>query len=95
VATGTHPAARLGRSALERAGFVTEHVEGFATDYADTVRHWTRRLDEHRDDAVRLVGRERVRVWRLFLRGARKGFETGLTGVYQLRGRAPGLLILP
>ncbi len=74
--------------ALERAGFVTEHVEGFAADYAETLRHWTLRLDEHRDDAVRLVGPERVRVWRLFLRGARTGFETGLTGVYQLRCRA-------
>ncbi len=26
--------------ALERAGFVTHHVEGFASDYAETLRHW-------------------------------------------------------
>jgi cyclopropane-fatty-acyl-phospholipid synthase len=73
--------------ALERAGFVTEHVEGFGSDYVETLRHWARRLDEHRADAVRMVGEERVRVWRLYLRGARKNFESGFTSIYQVRCR--------
>jgi cyclopropane-fatty-acyl-phospholipid synthase len=73
--------------ALERAGFLTEHVEGFRDDYAETLRHWTRRLDEHLDEAVRLAGTERVRVWRLYLRAARNGFETGLTSIFQVRAR--------
>ncbi len=73
--------------ALERAGFVTEHVEGFADDYVETLRHWARRLDERLDDAVRLAGAERVRVWRLYLRAARNGFESGFTSVYQARCR--------
>ena len=64
--------------ALERAGFVTRHVEEFGADYAETLRHWARRLDENLDDAVRLAGPERVRVWRLYLRAARNGFESGL-----------------
>jgi cyclopropane-fatty-acyl-phospholipid synthase len=72
--------------ALERAGFTTEHVEGFAVDYAATLRHWAQRLDENLDEAVRLAGPERVRVWRLYLRAARHGFETGFTSVYQVRG---------
>jgi cyclopropane-fatty-acyl-phospholipid synthase len=77
--------------ALERAGFRTEQVEGFAPDYAETLRHWTRRLDEYLAEAVRLVGEERVRVWRLYLRGARKNFESGFLSVYQVRcRRAPG-----
>jgi cyclopropane-fatty-acyl-phospholipid synthase len=73
--------------ALERAGFAVEHVEGFAADYAETLRHWARRLDERLDEAVRLAGAERVRVWRLYLRAARHGFETGFTSVYQARCR--------
>lgn len=73
--------------ALERAGFVTEHVEGFASDYAETLRHWARRLDQRRDDAVRLAGPERVRVWRLYLRAARNGFESGFTSIYQANCR--------
>jgi cyclopropane-fatty-acyl-phospholipid synthase len=71
--------------ALERAGFVTHHVEGFGADYAETLRHWARRLDQSLDDAVRLAGPERVRVWRLYLRMARRGFETGFLSIYQAR----------
>ena len=71
--------------ALERAGFVTRHVEEFGADYAETLRHWARRLDENIDEAVRLAGPERVRVWRLYLRAARNGFESGFTSIYQAR----------
>jgi cyclopropane-fatty-acyl-phospholipid synthase len=69
--------------ALERAGFVSRHVEEFGADYAETLRHWARRLDENLDDAVRLAGPERVRVWRLYLRAARNGFQNGFTSIYQ------------
>jgi cyclopropane-fatty-acyl-phospholipid synthase len=30
-----------------------------------------------------------VRVWRLYLRAARNGFETGFTSVYQVRCQRP------
>ncbi|HET8834615.1 MAG TPA: cyclopropane-fatty-acyl-phospholipid synthase family protein [Gemmatimonadales bacterium] len=73
--------------ALERAGFVTEHVEGFRRDYAETLRHWARRLDERLDEAVRMAGSERVRVWRLYLRAARRSFESGYLSIYQVRCR--------
>jgi cyclopropane-fatty-acyl-phospholipid synthase len=73
--------------ALERAGFKTEHVEGYADDYAETLRRWARRLDENIDEAIRLAGPERVRVWRLYLRAARNGFEVGFTSIYQVRAR--------
>ncbi len=75
--------------ALERAGFVTRHVEGFAPDYAETLRHWAERLDDHRAQAERIVGEERVRVWRLYLRAARNGFLSGFTGVYQVLAARP------
>jgi cyclopropane-fatty-acyl-phospholipid synthase len=71
--------------ALERAGFVTRHVEEFGADYAETLRHWARRLDENLDEAIRLAGPQRVRVWRLYLRAARRGFESGFTSIYQAR----------
>jgi cyclopropane-fatty-acyl-phospholipid synthase len=75
--------------AFERARFYTEHVEGFMTDYAVTLRHWHDRLDEHHVEAERLAGAERLRVWRLYLRAARHGFDVGYTAVYQLRARRP------
>ena len=73
--------------ALERAGFATSLVEGFADDYAETLRHWARRLDEHIVEAERLAGAERLRVWRLYLRAARNGFESGFTSIYQVTAR--------
>jgi cyclopropane-fatty-acyl-phospholipid synthase len=73
--------------ALERAGFVTDHAEGFGADYAETLRHWLRRLEERLPEAVKLAGPERVRVWRLYLRAARRGFENGFMSIYQVRCR--------
>jgi cyclopropane-fatty-acyl-phospholipid synthase len=73
--------------ALERAGFITEHVEGFREDYATTLGHWSRRLDEHLEEAEALAGPERLRIWRLYLRAARYGFEDLHTSVYQVRAR--------
>jgi cyclopropane-fatty-acyl-phospholipid synthase len=71
--------------ALERAGLATDQVEGLAPDYAETLRHWYTRLDDHLDEAIALAGPERVRVWRLYLRAARWGFQHGFTSIYQVR----------
>jgi len=71
--------------ALERAGFVTRHVEDFGMDYAQTLKHWAQNLDDNLEQATRLAGPERIRVWRLYLRAARNGFENGFTDIYQAR----------
>ena len=71
--------------ALERAGFETLHVEEYREDYAETLRHWVDRLDARLEEARRLAGDERVRVWRLYLRAARNGFLSGFTSIYQVR----------
>lgn len=72
------------QSALEKTGFETRHVEGLRLDYARTLQEWTRRFEANREEATRLGGPERVRVWRVYLRAARRGFETGFTSVYQV-----------
>lgn len=73
--------------ALERADFVTEHVEGFAQDYQRTLGEWIERLDSNRERAELLVGPERLRVWRLYLRGARNIFKVGFVSIYQTLAR--------
>jgi cyclopropane-fatty-acyl-phospholipid synthase len=75
--------------ALERAGLNTRHVEGFASDYALTLRHWADRLDAHLEAAEQLAGPERVRVWRLYLRAARHSFDAGYAGLYQVLADRP------
>jgi cyclopropane-fatty-acyl-phospholipid synthase len=81
--------------ALERAGLRTEHVEALQSDYARTLRHWHDRLDEHLEEAVRLAGPERTRVWRLYLRAARHGFDVGYTVVFQALARRPTVTSQP
>jgi cyclopropane-fatty-acyl-phospholipid synthase len=75
--------------ALERAGLETEHVEGLRMDYAETLRNWAANIDANLDEATRLAGAERIRVWRLYLRAARRGFESGFISVYQVRCSRP------
>jgi cyclopropane-fatty-acyl-phospholipid synthase len=75
--------------ALERAGLETRHVEAFADDYATTLTHWAKRLDDHLEVAEQLAGPERVRVWRLYLRAARHSFEAGYAAVYHVLAQRP------
>jgi cyclopropane-fatty-acyl-phospholipid synthase len=71
--------------ALERAGFEIHHVEDYRLDYAETLRHWAERLDQNLERATEIAGPERIRVWRLYLRAARNGFEKKFTSIYQAR----------
>jgi cyclopropane-fatty-acyl-phospholipid synthase len=75
--------------AVEQAGLEPTHVEGFRMDYARTLQEWTRNLHDNWDEATRLVGPERMRIWRLYLRAARRGFETGFTSVFQVLCHRP------
>ena len=76
-------------TAIETAGLEPTHVEGFREDYAHTLREWARRLDADLVQAEALAGAERVRVWRLYLRAARRGFESGFTSVFQVLAQRP------
>jgi cyclopropane-fatty-acyl-phospholipid synthase len=75
--------------ALERTGLVTRHVEGLAADYERTLGHWIERFESHWEDAVRIAGIERARIWRLYLRAARQGFQTGWASIYQVLAHKP------
>ena len=75
--------------ALERAGLHTRHVEDFPDDYARTLLEWQRRFEANIERARELGGDERVRVWRIYLRVSRQGFESGFMSVYQVRAVKP------
>jgi cyclopropane-fatty-acyl-phospholipid synthase len=82
------PLSRIIQS-LERTGLTTTHVEGLQTDYATTLTHWIERYEARYDEAVRLAGEERARVWKLYLHAARQGFTTGWASVYQVLAHRP------
>ncbi|MCZ4492261.1 MAG: cyclopropane-fatty-acyl-phospholipid synthase [Baekduia sp.] len=75
--------------ALEGAGLEVTHAEGFREDYAETLRHWSAKFDDNLPEAIRLGGEERVRVWRLYLRAARRGFESGFLSIFQVVAHKP------
>ena len=43
----------------------------------------------HAERAESLAGPERMRVWRLYLRAARRGFENGFTSIFQIVAHRP------
>ena len=75
--------------ALERAGLHVRHVEDFPQDYSRTLAEWRRRFESRLEEARRLGGDERVRVWRIYLRVSKRGFDSGFISVYQVRAHKP------
>ena len=68
---------------METCGFEIHDVEGLRLHYARTCKLWYRRLLERQDEAVRLVGAERFRMWAAYLAGVSGAFEQGPLRVYQ------------
>lgn len=77
-------------SALETVRFEILDVQALRRHYALTLRAWVSRLERNWDEAVRLAGPGRARVWRLYMAASAIGFENGLTGVNQVLVRRPG-----
>lgn len=74
---------------MENAGFEVRDVESLREHYARTLRAWVGNLEAAWDDAVRLVGVGRARIWRLYMAGSAVGFEDGGLNVHQVLGVAP------
>ena len=68
----------------EAAGFETRDVESLREHYAETLRHWVRRLERRSDEARALVGDATLRVWRLYMAASAHAFKTARIGVVQL-----------
>ncbi len=83
--------------AMERSGFEILDVEALRPHYALTLRHWVRRLEHRRDEALRHVPEPTYRVWRLYMAACALAFEAGDAGVYQILAgkRAKGVNPVP
>lgn len=82
---------------LERHGFEVHDVENMREHYHLTLEHWAARLWAKREAADALVGRQRTRLWLMYLTMVCRGFERGPVLVYQTLAtrRASGLSGLP
>jgi len=68
----------------EEAAFEVRDVESLREHYSLTLRHWARRLELHRDQALQVADEATYRVWRLFLHGSAYAFALGLLNIYQV-----------
>ena len=68
---------------MELHGFEVRDVESLREHYAFTLQHWTKRLESRREEAVRLVGEEKYRLWAAYLAGVSFGFTDGYSNIYQ------------
>jgi cyclopropane-fatty-acyl-phospholipid synthase len=80
---GDVPGISLVLAAAESAGLEVRDVENLREHYTLTLRHWVRRLEQARDQALTFVNEPTFRVWRLYMAGSAHGFEHGHIAVYQ------------
>lgn len=69
---------------LEIHGFEVHDVESWREHYVLTTRHWYRGLMANKEEAIRLVGMEKFRMWGLYLAGVSIGFNDGSMNVCQI-----------
>src|ERR1700722_8440459 len=58
----------------EEVGFEVRDVESLREHYVLTLRHWARRLELHREEALQVVNEPTYRGWRILLPGSAYGF---------------------
>jgi len=69
---------------LEINGFEVHDVEALREHYALTTRHWYKRLMARKEEAINFIGREKFRMWALYLAGVSIGFTDGSMHICQI-----------
>ncbi|HVD61462.1 MAG TPA: cyclopropane-fatty-acyl-phospholipid synthase family protein [Gemmatimonadaceae bacterium] len=77
-------------ASAERVGFELRDIESLREHYAMTLRHWTKGLETHSTDAIRIAGERIYRVWRLYMSSAIYGFVSGRINIIQALLVKPG-----
>jgi cyclopropane-fatty-acyl-phospholipid synthase len=70
-------------SKMEACGFEVHDVEAWREHYARTTMLWCRRLESNREEAMKLVGEERYRMWIAYLAGVSYAFQDGSLRIFQ------------
>jgi cyclopropane-fatty-acyl-phospholipid synthase len=69
---------------MARGGLEVFDAESLRQHYAKTLWHWVDRLEENAERALREVGEERYRIWRIYMAGSAHAFERGWLSLWQL-----------
>jgi cyclopropane-fatty-acyl-phospholipid synthase len=68
-------------------------AENLRPHYARTLWHWVTRMEHHADEARRLVGEQKYRIWRIYMAGSAHAFDHGWMELWQVlagKGVGPG-----
>lgn len=68
---------------MEHQRFEIRDVESWREHYALTCKHWCKRLSANEAEAIRLIGKERYRMWVAYLAVSSFGFVDGSLRIYQ------------
>jgi cyclopropane-fatty-acyl-phospholipid synthase len=80
-----HPVGKL-VTEMNARGFEIRHEENLREHYAMTLAAWCDNLDARWEQAVREVGDQRARVWRLYMAACVVGFERDNVQLHQVLG---------
>ncbi|CAN5261012.1 cyclopropane-fatty-acyl-phospholipid synthase family protein [soil metagenome] len=69
---------------MQKAGLEVCDVESLRRHYARTLNIWAENFEAHADEARRLAGDKRFRIWRVYLAGCAKAFEEDWISIFQV-----------
>ena len=75
--------------AMSRQNLECWDMECLRPHYAKTLWHWVERLEARQDEARRMVGEDRFRIWRIYMAGSAYAFERGWISVFQVLAARP------
>jgi cyclopropane-fatty-acyl-phospholipid synthase len=81
---GELPHVSLAIKELSAAGLELVDVESLRRHYALTLSHWSDAFERHLEQLESIAGKQRSRVWRVYLAGCAHAFEQGWINIYQL-----------
>lgn len=74
---------------MASSGLEPLDVENLRPHYARTLWTWVERLEARADEAVRLIGEKKYRIWRIYMAGAAFGFQRNWLALFQVLGGKP------
>lgn len=74
---------------LSRQGLECVDAESLRPHYARTLWHWVDRLEANADEARRIIGEKKFRIWRIYMAGSAHAFSRGWMSLFQILAGKP------
>lgn len=74
---------------MAQAGIEPLDAENLRPHYARTLWHWVERLETRREEALRLIGEQKYRIWHIYMAGSAYAFERNWMALFQILGGRP------